>query len=645
MVPPHLSLSLLQIYVPLERVYYPFRHNNIGSQRARSACEQRGGIMKGLIRVVLVGVAIPAVGYLISFLVLADLNSDLAKENLPPIHEICAVEAARTVGEVRALCAEVWPISVLRRASIIAGIAGGSMPVLFWLAALVAGQHRQRIATIFPLVVRLSLIVLSLSLLAQGAILTYGAFLAESYFIGRVHFILIGAIGLGALVGAIGLLSASKSLSKRLETQVIGKRLSRKDAPRLHEFVTALANKLGAKPPQHIVVGLDTNFFVTNADVSLLGTERPLRGQTLFLSAPLSRLLNVQEFAAVIGHELGHFRGGDTEYSLKFAPVYAGLGSAINSLVANEEEGASAWAKIPAVWTLSYMMEVFSFNERAISRDREFHADRAGAEAASAQALATALIKVSLYSGLWDHARSVNVERLKRGKIAANLSAVFVDIAKYDVEHESLENIKAEILSKQIAHPTDTHPPTHERLTALGMSPAGVTRELLLIPSSPAIELIDGFADVEEELTVTEHKLMVHLGAVQASEVQQEPKDNYVLRATYALAAAMVNADGEVSPAEIASAERIGAELLADFDPIEFREVCRNAAQGPSIERVAEFMSSAIAVEHKPIILDYLRAIAAADGKHSLAEQELLERVTRLLYAAAPDGAAEAEAT
>lgn len=598
--------------------------------------------MKGLIRVVLFGVAIPALGYLISVLVLSDLNSNLAKQNLPPIHEVCEADTARSINEVRELCADISPVSILRNASIIAGIAGGSIPVLFWLAALIAGQHRHRIAIIFPLVVRSSLIFLSLSVLTQGAILTYGAYLAESYFIGRVHFILIGAIWIGALAGAAGLMSASKSLSRRLEIQVIGKRLNRESAPQLHQFVNRIAEKLGASPPEHIVVGLDANYFVTNADVLLLGTERPLRGQTLFLSAPLSRLLSIKEFAAVIGHELGHFRGRDTEYSLKFAPVYAGLGSAINSLAATEEAWALTLAKVPAVWTLSYMMEVFSLNERAISREREFHADRAGAEAASAEALATALVKVSLYSGLWHQARSTNIERLKRGKITRNLSAVFADLARYDVEHDSLENIKAEILSKQIAHPTDTHPPTHERLAALGMSPASVTKDLLLIPATPAIKLVERFADIEEKLTRTEHDLMVHIGAVQASEVQQK-SDNDVLRAMYVLAARMVNADGKVSSAEIASAERIGVELLSDFDPIEFREACRNAFNGPDIEGAAEFLGRALAVEDKPLILGYLRAIAAADGKQSLDEQELLERVTTLLYAPGQARAAEAE--
>ena len=81
----------------------------------------------------------------------------------------------------------------------------------------------------------------------QGVILTYAAYIGESYAIGRVHFILIGAVGLGALFAAFSLLSASASLGKKLETRVSGKHLRPKDAPRLYAFVQALAERLGAR--------------------------------------------------------------------------------------------------------------------------------------------------------------------------------------------------------------------------------------------------------------------------------------------------------------------------------------------------------------------------------------------------------------
>jgi len=257
-------------------------------------------------------------------------------------------------------------------------------------------------------------------------------------------------------------------------------------------------------------------------------------------------------------------------------------------------------------------------------------ADQAGAEASSREALASALVKISLYSGLWGHARTSNVERLNQGKIARNLSSVFQDLAKYDVEHDSIDEIKAEILEKRIAHPTDTHPPTSERLAALDVSPADISKAMLLVPARPAIELVEGYSSVEEELTVVEHQFMVALGLVQVPD-EDEQQENYLLRATYALAAAMVGADGRIESEEIATAEGIGSQLFEDFDSVEFREVCNNLAETPDIQALSELLANVLEDEHKTLILRYLKAIAEADDDVSSEELTLLEEVSSTL--------------
>ncbi len=108
---------------------------------------------------------------------------------------------------------------------------------------------------------------------------------------------------------------------------------------------------------------------------------------------------------------------------MQFAPVYAGLGKALGAIATDEDEGASGLAKLPAIAMLSYLYEIFATNVARISRDREHKADEAGAAVGSPMSLSTALIKVTLYSGLWGHARKQNVERLNQGKIANDLES------------------------------------------------------------------------------------------------------------------------------------------------------------------------------------------------------------------------------
>ncbi len=186
-------------------------------------------------------------------------------------------------------------------------------------------------------------------MIIQGAILTYAAYIGESYAIGRVHIVIIGAVALGALAGGVSLIGVAFSFGKKLKMEVFGKVLGPDKAPGLHAYVQGLAEKLGAQPPRNIIVGLEPTFYVTNSDIHIPGQNEGVAGETLFISAPLARVFSQDEFASVIGHELGHFRGEDTVYSMKFAPVYAGLGQSIGALASDEEGGAAGLAKLPAL--------------------------------------------------------------------------------------------------------------------------------------------------------------------------------------------------------------------------------------------------------------------------------------------------------
>ena len=582
-----------------------------------------------LFKVLLIVLAIPAIGFLVSAWITYEPNTDLANQGLPTLSEVCAINELFKDVLVQSVCDDYKTIFLLSDASIFTAFIGMLIPILYWVTSIIVGKSRRRMARLFPPLVPLSLILISFLVLLHGAILTYAAYLAEAHAIERVHFFIIGAVGVGALVGAIKLISVSFTIGKRYTTGVFGKSLKDSNAPKLFSFVRKLAEKLGARTPNNIVVGLQPNFFVTSCDVDVHGEETLLTGETLYVSAPLARLMSKAELAAVVGHELGHFRGEDTAYSLKFAPVYSGLGRALGSIGTEENEGASGIAKLPALAILSFMYDLFSRNEAAISRERELLADQAGADVSSPLALVSSLIKISLYSGLWLQTQEHNVKRLNEGKITTNISRVFEGSARYEIEHGSFDDFLESIWESVIPHPTDTHPPISARLRSLEVDRSRITKDLLLLPYDSAIDYIDDYEDVEAMLTQVEHRIMVDMGYVDVP-VEVDERQNYFLNATYCLAAAFVMADGRIDPQKIAVAESIGLKLIDGFDSVDFRDVCNRPDDMPDVKNVAEIVEDALTAEGKTAILGYLKAIAESGDDVHENEAALISRIAEM---------------
>ena len=569
-------------------------------------------------------ISIPVIGYVVANWVLADFNDAL--EGRMTAGAFCQLQNVIASNQFKGACEQINHIILLRDASLYSGGAAISLIILYVICALIAGRNRRINAAIFPVLIPLSILVIAGLVLVEGAVLTYAAYIGESHAIGGVHFILIGGIGLGALVGAIALLKSLFSVKTSLEQTAFAQKIDKSAAPKLWGLVSEITQSLSSKEPDNIIVGLEPTFYATAAKTKLVTADETLTGETLFLSLPLMRLFDVDELKFVIGHELGHFRGNDTAYSLKFTPVYAGLSKAIDGL-AEREGGLSSIATLPAISMLSVMHELFSVNERRISRDREFEADNAGVSVSSPAALATSLGKVAVYSHLWGNIRQQNIERLNSGKATPNLSLVFEDSAKYDVSHRSLSEVVDEILKTQIAHPTDTHPTIYERYKNIGFEKDILTVEALNTVGNSSGELIENINEIEEELTLLEHKMMFALGAATPLDEDEEDNSEAFLNAIYSLAAAMVGADGKIEQSEIQVAETIGKRLIENFDGVDFRAYCSNLGEIPDFKHIVGLMNDVLSDKWKMAIYNYLREIAFSDEEIADEEKELLVHV------------------
>ncbi|MFK8017997.1 MAG: M48 family metalloprotease [Gammaproteobacteria bacterium] len=567
----------------------------------------------------LVLLLIPLLGFGLSQWLFNDINGSLQADGANfTITELCADAKAVSELGVVDMCSRMTHVGWMRTASIGSAVVGVLLLLLFVFASSTAGTDRKKMTRIFPPLVVFSLIALALLVLVHGAILTYAVFLGEVLLIGRYHIFLIGGVGIGALIGFGSLIKASSTLAGKREQQILGQQLSRDKHPAMFEFASGIAGKLGAREPDNIVVGLDPNFFVTSADVQLIGTDKELTGETLYLSLPLARIFTRDEIRAVIGHELGHFRGNDTAYSLRFAPVYAGLTHGVNTLGASGD--LTAVAQLPARSVLRYMIETFHRNVSTISREREFEADKAALEVAPAQSLATSLLKIGLYANAWGNLQSTVVERMGMRKFTRNMSSLFASIVRYDVNVEKIPEAIDGVAKQTVSHPTDSHPPTATRIEQAGLRVEDIDHADLLVDGGNSIDLIDGHLEIEEELTSNQQKMYVSMG-VQVPEAELGNQGGLVLAA---LGAHMVLADGVVDREEIDLAEGIGRQISEHFDYIEFREFCHYPDSLPSVDELLKAVGQA-SDDGKSAVSQYLKAIAEADEQTSPEEQALLD--------------------
>lgn len=252
---------------------------------------------------------------------------------------------------------------------------------------------------------------------------------------------------------------------------VMGEAVTAEQAPALWAYVNELARKLGALPPDHIVLGMAAGFYVTSGDIALAPANTTLAGRTLHVPLVYLGILDEAETTAVIGHELGHFAGADTEFSMRFVPIYHGIERSL--VVIGQTLVDSEWLQRatlhPAFMLGAYFMESFDHAVMHWSRVRELEADAAGAQLAGNLAAASALVRISAIDPLLQDRLATHIAQATH--VTPEQSAV------QDLPTALLHEMAAlpltlpeEEMATQLPHPSDTHPSNGERVASLKVS-------------------------------------------------------------------------------------------------------------------------------------------------------------------------------
>lgn len=266
-------------------------------------------------------------------------------------------------------------------------------------------------------------------------------------FLSILHYLGVGYIPLAFIAGAM--IMAQWYFSDKIVLWTSGAKIvSKEEYPQLHNIVENLVNKNAIPKPKVAVV----NSGVPNA----FATGKSPRSSLIAVTTGILGLLDDEELEAVIGHELTHVRNRDV-LVLTLASVFSTLAwylaqfSFFGGFQSRNRDSGNATVIVILVaivtWVVSFLII------RAISRYREYSADRGGAiMTGRPDKLADALMKIS---GKMNKIPANELQKVQK------LNAFFIIPA---------------LSGSSIANLFSTHPPVEKRVQKLKEMMTGVDR-------------------------------------------------------------------------------------------------------------------------------------------------------------------------
>ena len=245
-------------------------------------------------------------------------------------------------------------------------------------------------------------------------------------------------------------------------------------SPSEHPSLWALAEEsagaVGAAPPDNIIVGMSANFYVTESQVLLLGRSSVVEGRTLYVSAPLLRLMSEMETKAVLAHEFAYFTGRDTTYSTQIAPVYASLTNGISAIKSEMGWNIKGLVLVIPLFIAITCQRLFHILDSAISRRRELRCDEIASQVFGKDHIGTGLLKVVGYGTLLsENIDGHFISLLNENRTFRNYPEWFNQFIADESVYSRVSGIVS-FLADAKTRASDSHPALSDRLKALNAS-------------------------------------------------------------------------------------------------------------------------------------------------------------------------------
>ncbi len=271
---------------------------------------------------------------------------------------------------------------------------------------------------------------------------------AEFMYLERVN----GRLTLFCLIGGVTILWALIPRIDKFEAP--GPRLTPANAPELFEMINDVAKATSQSRPEDVYLLSDVNAFVTHRGGMMGFGSRRVMG----IGLPLIKGLSPAELRAVIAHEFGHYVSGDVALGPWIHKTRAAIGRTLHHLGNN--------------WLLTHVFawyaRMFMRMTTQISREQEFVADATAARVAGTAPAMSALKRVEVIAPAFGSYMNNEVMPCLGAGFLPPVSEGFERYMNDPATHQAFQDYAAQVSLGEEAGEYDTHPPTADRIAAIG---------------------------------------------------------------------------------------------------------------------------------------------------------------------------------